>query len=721
MFAAISTFAQTVATVSGYVLNIANGNPVQSQLVYVFADYTMNTNGFNYYNQVYTDANGLYIDTIPLDDGIGGYYTQGNIEVGVYDCSYQYTSSLVSFTTGIYDLHANFNICCISNCYANFSSTADTSNILVVNFFDNSASSDSINARSWDFGDGSTSSLTNPVHTYLVYGEYNVCLTISSTSGCSNTYCEYISVAPYCNATFYYTANSAYNYQFNYYGGAVNTLLWDFGDSTTSHIRNPNHIFPNSGFYYVCLTVSDLDSSGTAICTDNYCENISVNIPSTNDYYCDANFYYNQTSYGTFSFNDYSFANTDSLDVIVSWKWNFGDGTTSGSQYPSHTYSQPGVYNVDLTIFTAEGCSSYLEMPVEVDTIACGSCQSDFEVYIDYSLPFTYYFEEASLTENPSQLIATYFWDFGDGATSTAHNPLHTFTQGVYHICHTITTTTGCSSTYCENLVVDSTCYMYLIAISIINESTAGAADGAIAISVIGTSPFQFNWSNGATTQNIYGLSSGYYNVWVTDANGCQTWATFDILVNADSSNWNYSDTLISNVIDTCFNFHPDSASIYNYSFHGNDTVTITWIVFDITGTLHGFITTNYLYDTTAYHIVLLSISCDSSKNRFYQFYDKIYIRGNFAGISPINISDDNVILFPIPVADKLNISFNLPKPNIITINILNATGQLIYGEKTIYSGGQKVLTVNTSSFARGLYFVQLNYNGQNLMRRFVK
>ena len=56
VFASISIFAQTVATISGHVLDIANGNPVQSQHVYILADSTMNGNGFAYSNQLITDA-----------------------------------------------------------------------------------------------------------------------------------------------------------------------------------------------------------------------------------------------------------------------------------------------------------------------------------------------------------------------------------------------------------------------------------------------------------------------------------------------------------------------------------------------------------------------------------------------------------------------------------------------------------------------------------------
>ncbi|MCX6257365.1 MAG: PKD domain-containing protein [Bacteroidia bacterium] len=638
MFAAIASYAQTVVTVSGYVLNIANGNPVQLQQVSFSADSTMNTNGFYYYGQVYTDVNGFYTDTIPLNDSLGGYFTQGTLMAGTYDCNNLYTDTLVSFTTGIYYLTANFNICVSVSCVASFSSNPDSTNTF--DFFDNS-------------------------------------------------------------------------------NGNINTWHWDFGDGTTSSLQNPVHTFPNSGFFYVCLTVSNVDIYGNVICTNSYCLNTNVNVPSTNDNYCDADFDSNQSYPATFNFTNYSFANEDGIDAIVNQTWDFGDGTISNVQSPSHTYTLPGIYLVNLTIYTTEGCSSYLEMPVEADTVLDGSCHADFEVYIDYSLPLTFYFQESSLDENFSQVISSYLWNFGDGSTSTVMSPTHTFTQGVYHICHTITTITGCTSTYCENLVVDSACNMYVITNSIINESVVGAADGAITISVVGTPSFIFNWSNGATTQNISGLTAGYYNVWVTDSTGCQTWATFDILEFADISNSNNGGTLITNIIDSCFNYQLAYANVYSYEFQGSNTVDVTWIVYNITHTLHGFINTAYVYDTTGFYYVLLTVSC--AKN-IYHFSDKIYIRIDAAIISPpADISRENVMLYPVPAAGKLNISFTLPKPDVVTIKILNITGQVIQSENVIYNGGQKVLVLNTSELSGGLYFVQINYKENKLVRKFVK
>jgi len=113
--------------------------------------------------------------------------------VGTYDCNSIYTQSLLSFSSGENDMQADFNICVsapsTTTCTANFYSVAETRDSLSISFYDYSSASDTLATWYWDFGDGTTSTLANPVHLYEVYGRYSVCLTITSITGCSNTYC----------------------------------------------------------------------------------------------------------------------------------------------------------------------------------------------------------------------------------------------------------------------------------------------------------------------------------------------------------------------------------------------------------------------------------------------------------------------------------------------------------------------------------------------------
>ena len=90
-------------------------------------------------------------------------------------------------------------------------------------------------------------------------------------------------------------------------------------------------------------------------------------------------------------------------------------------------------------------------------------------------------------------------------------------------------------------------------------------------------------------------------------------------------------------------------------------------------------------------------------------------------GINSTKIPDANMSLYPNPVSDNLNISMSFTKAAPVIINIMNITGQVIYTEKTSSEGRQNVISINTSSLSSGLYFVQINYDGQNISRKFVK
>ena len=277
----LSCFSQQqYVNISGYVLNIANGNPVPNHAVDIVADTSVNPNGFNYSNQVYTDVSGFYDDTISLSNNQNGFYTQGTLKVSTYDCMNTYFDTLVSFYSGLYYLNANFNICDSlpsNNCVADFWYYVDTTNLNTIHFIDISIGN--INSWNWNFSDGSTSTDQNPIYTYTNNGTYNVCLIASEDSAgfviCSDTFCLSITIGSNCQADFFYSLDSianlpnAFHFSDNSIGN-INSWSWDFGDGTTSVLQNPYHLFPDSGSYYVCLTV------GNGSCSDVTCETIYV-------------------------------------------------------------------------------------------------------------------------------------------------------------------------------------------------------------------------------------------------------------------------------------------------------------------------------------------------------------------------------------------------------------------------------------------------------------
>ncbi|MEN7548787.1 PKD domain-containing protein [Rapidithrix thailandica] len=214
----------------------------------------------------------------------------------------------------------------------------------------------------WEFGDGSTSTAQNPIHTYTSAGEFQIKLTIKDTmvnlsSVSYGTVKVSFSTADFTGSTLFgcgpltttFTDASSTST-----GATLTDWLWDFGDGNTSTKQNPTHVYEKPGIYTVKLKVTD--SNG---CTDqktrtNYVQVIGPDIKFT----------------ASHTGNDYSFTDaTASGAPLTSWKWNFGDGSTSNTQNPTHTYTTEGVYEVSLTVTDLDGCSRTLTKTNFINTI----------------------------------------------------------------------------------------------------------------------------------------------------------------------------------------------------------------------------------------------------------------------------------------------------------------------------------------------------------------
>lgn len=134
---------------------------------------------------------------------------------------------------------------------------------------------------------------------------------------------------------------------------------------------------------------------------------------------------------------------TDQSSGSVSWFWDFGDGNTSSVQSPTHTYAAEGIYTVCLTI--TDSCSENIYCQ---DFSVCNPLNTDF-LFEAIGLSCTFL--------NQSTEATSFFWDFGDGATSTDQNPVHTFSSpGTYHVC--LVEWDDCSSdTMCQDISIVAT------------------------------------------------------------------------------------------------------------------------------------------------------------------------------------------------------------------------------------------------------------------------
>ena len=335
-------------------------------------------------------------------------------------------------------------------CQAYFQSTGCPT----VTFFDasfvDSLSGDQVVSWNWDFGDGNTSTSASPLNTYGANGTYLACLTITTSQGCTSTYCDTIDISCIgqqgCQAGFQYSFDSICpSVMFSDASTASAGVVgwsWDFGDGNTSTSANPTHTYTANGGYIVCLTVYAADS-----CMSTYCDTLLINCIGQSG--CQAAFQHTFDSIcPSVMFYDGSTAGAG----VVEWYWDFGDGNTSNAANPTHTYTANGTYTACLTIVAADSCVSTICNTVTINCIGQQGCQAAFQYTSDSICPTYMFFDGSSATAG----VIGWSWDFGDGNTSTVANPTNTFaTNGTYVVCLTMYSADSCTNTYCETVIVD--------------------------------------------------------------------------------------------------------------------------------------------------------------------------------------------------------------------------------------------------------------------------
>ncbi len=285
----------------------------------------------------------------------------------------------------------------------------------------------------WNFGDGATSTEQNPSHAYANPGIYTVTLTVSNPAGLdTESKTDYIRVYQSPQADF--TADKtevavgeAIQFTDTSSGGPT-SWQWDFGDGATSMEQNPSHAYANPGVYTVTLAVSNPAGSDTEAKTDH----IRVyQVPQ-------ADFSANKTEVAVGE--AIQFTDTSSGGP-TSWQWDFGDGATSTEQNPSHTYADPDVYTVTLTVANPAGSDTEAKADyISVDEKVYEPPQADFTVDKDESTVG----EAIQFTDLSTEDPTSWQWDFGDGATSTEQNPSHAYTSpGVYTVILTVSNPAG--------------------------------------------------------------------------------------------------------------------------------------------------------------------------------------------------------------------------------------------------------------------------------------
>lgn len=147
-------------------------------------------------------------------------------------------------------------------------------------------------------------------------------------------------------------------------------------------------------------------------------------------------------------------ASTDGAGPITSWLWEFGDGTVSGEQNPTHLYLEGGTYDVSLTVQaggTRETIRKQGFVRVSSEAINVDFTVSRTNIAVNGTVNFT------DLSVSGNTPITSWRWEFGDGGSSTEPNPYHQYNQsGLYSVTLSVGTLFGGASATKTNFIIVS-------------------------------------------------------------------------------------------------------------------------------------------------------------------------------------------------------------------------------------------------------------------------
>jgi PKD repeat protein len=526
-------------------------------------------------------------------------------------------------------------------------------------------------------------------------------------------------------------------------------------DSTNGNFYYNVVYTDSAGYYYDDVPVIT-DSTGFFYVQTLDCQNylhreiIYIN-PNSNTYTqdfqicdlvipCQAAFIFYADSSSTPPFNYYFI--DQSTGNITNWYWEFGDGQYSAEQSPYHSYEQAGTYTVCLNVSSSDSsCYDYFCETIVIE--GSSGCQAYYTYYPSpQGSPDSFQFTDLSQGN-----IISWYWSFGDGATSGEQNPFHAYPgPGTYEACLTVTGNSN-SDTFCRSIVISDTLYQQLY-----GQVYAGnfpPQQGDVQLFVMnpngGYTPFGAASpldSNGVYIFTLVPVGTYLIQAVPYDSSGYLPTYYGDVI------NWQAATQVVLGVPDNPYNISlvaagpmspgPGSVSgqITNGRIERSAVDKINMMLMNESGTAIGFssVSSSGYFDfrTMDYGIYFLraELSGAASDNmRFEITAEKPHLDVvlNFSGNSILGVDETNqgkeiLTVYPNPVSGQLNMSLNLPESAMINIEIYSMTGQLIYGNQEYSHAGQNLISVALDDYPAGVYTLRVySHNGINIVKKIIK
>ena len=558
----------------------------------------------------------------------------------------------------------------------------------------------------WDFKDGTTSNIQYPIKKYSTPGDYNVSLTVKNDHGGAASTTTLIRVYPKPIAAFTIVANqqSALTFTFTntttIASGAVQ-YSWSFGDGTTDTSFSPTKTYAQAGVYQVTLIASSVLGG----CADTVSHTITV--PTNNGGSgCNlvAIFSVNDSAQcvagNQFVFTNHSIGGTPPF----TYSWDLNDGTYANTQNVTKTYATYNQHDVSLTITDSKGCTSNTVRQITVGSEPVASFKIVNPTYngSGYTL--------ISTSTIPSDYM-TYWWDLGNGTTSTLVNPTVVYTPGYYTIKLVVSGIGSCKDSTTQTIKVAS-------GVAPSSPLTAGftfsrnscTASNSEAFTFTnttsgGVSPYTCNWNFGdGTTSSDLNPTHAYlyantYTVTLTVIDANSTSSTSSVVIQSTGG---AKPT-------AAFNIYSNTQNGNSYTFISSSTIpsgsmTYMWYLGD--GTTSTLINPTKTYAAKGTYNVKLVVTgssgCTDSITKTITVNSLNSINnGNNSGVAPVEVT-------PNPSTSSSTVTFRSSSTDRTVVSIINGMGQIVK-QQVVYPAASNVninILMNISTLVNGFYFI---------------
>lgn len=574
--------------------------------------------------------------------------------------------------------------------------------------FTNTSEGD-ITGFEWNFGDGSTSTETNPMTTYESAGNYTVTLKTTAANGCISTTTSLLPVYSLPQSNFQLSlppfSCSGSPSQFtdttpNPTDSNITSWQWDFNDNgSTSTLRNPTHIYMNAGNYDVTLTTST--NYG---CENSIIKSVSiaqspqieiVNTPSCDDVPV------------TFS--------TSLQGDIKSWNWQIGN-TQYITAEPIYVFNDPGSYLVNLNAVGNNNCIAstsknvVVPIPLIPDFVVQKNCAGQPAEFTDAT----------TILGDP---ITLYDWSFGDTSTEQGSPAFHTYTNtGTYSVLQSVTTSSGCNYKTTKN----------------INVGVAPTASFT-PMPEVGVPPLNVTFNNNSQDANRYlwNFNDGN-NSTSTEVSPQFTFLDFgDYVVDLTAYNAQNCSHTFSRVITAAIPFIDVGLENLVVSENTNGLLTAQVTILN-----RG----NIAIQNLNLRVNLSGIEVQETVSESIPPYSSILYTLDFSIVNSdlvdylcveMNLegdqsNDDNVVCSPIdnkvvvmnpypnPTQGDIHFDWISPDEQTAFINIYDALGKAVLSSEVTAKLGFNARNFNTVSLSSGVYFLQFQSGPMKKTLRFV-